>query len=80
VDSRIRMGVQTHAACKIESQFSVFNWSVREFAGIPQRELVDAGFCDRKANGIPIATRGDMRAGCGVSEIAKLPDVGVGRG
>jgi hypothetical protein len=74
------MWVQTRAASKIEGQLSVFNWSVREFARIPQRELVDVGISDRKANRIPIATRREMRTACGVSEITKFPDVGVGRG
>ena len=60
----------------------MFNGGVREFAGIPQRELVGDGISigDRKANGIPIAIRRQMGTGCCVSEIAEFPNVGVGRG
>ena len=55
---------------------------VSEFAGVAQRELVGVGIGlgDRKANGIPIATCGEMRTGGGVSEVAEFPYVGFGGG
>jgi hypothetical protein len=58
----------------VEREFAVLRRRMRRLANVMQRDLVDTGTGDRKADRIPITFGGEVWTTGGISEIAIIVD------